>query len=88
MATSSEQMTTQQDAQEAIQVNPSPALQAWSAIDEKGDCKEVSKEESENVEKTDNVEEEQKEEERKEEDLKEVELKEVEDVDESDDSDM
>jgi len=88
MATSSEQMTTQQDMQEAIQVNPSPALQTWSAIDEKGDCKEVSKEESDNVEKTDNVEEEQKEEEQKEEELKEVELKEVEDVDESDDSDM
>jgi nucleolin len=77
MATSSEQMTTQQDTQEAIQVNPSPALQAWSAIDEKGDCKEVSKEESDNVEKTDNVEVA----------LKEVELKEVEDVNESDDSD-
>jgi len=90
MATSSEQMTTQQDAQEAIQVNPSPALQAWSAIDEKGDCKEVSKEDSDNVEKIDSVEEE-KVEKVEEEELKEVELKEVElkEVDESEDeSDM
>jgi hypothetical protein len=89
MATSSEQMTTQQDTQEAIHVTPSPALQTWSAIDEKGDCKEVSKEDSDNVEKPDNVEEERKEEELKEVELKEVELKEVDESDESeDDSDM